>query len=585
MDKFYTSEKNTQLLIALMKFHGVRKIVASPGATNICLVGSLQQDPYFEIYSSVDERSAAYIACGLARESGEPVALSCTGATASRNYVSGLTEAFYSNLPILAITSTQHIGRVGQLIPQVIDRSNPMNDIVKKSIQLSTVHDKEDEWAAEVAINDALLELRRHGGGPVHINLTTTYSPDFSTKVLPTVRGISRICIGDSMPELKGDKIAICVGAHIKWTSELTEYVDDFCEMYNAVVVCEHLSNYRGKYGVYPILLANQTSYRSPEMDVDLIIHIGTVSGFGCGHIMTSREVWRVHPDGEVRDTFRRLTKIFEMEEVQFFKRYVSEKDESNNTITYYDRFRKECTRVADKIPEVPFSNIWMAQNTVDILPSNCELYLGILNSLRVWSLFNIDHSKNIQIHSNTGGFGIDGLVSTLLGASLCNPSKLYFGVIGDLAFFYDMNAAGNRHIGNNLRLMVVNNGCGMEFRNYNHPAARFGEDADAYMAAAGHFGNKSPKLLKHYAEDLGYEYLCASDKSGYLTQIQRFLIPKKTDRPMLFEVFTDTQAESDALKLLLNLETSISGTAINTVKNVLGVKGVSTLKKMLGKT
>ena len=50
------------------------------------------QDSWFEMYSSVDERSAAYMACGMAAESGEVVVLSCTGATASRNYVSGLTE-------------------------------------------------------------------------------------------------------------------------------------------------------------------------------------------------------------------------------------------------------------------------------------------------------------------------------------------------------------------------------------------------------------------------------------------------------------------------------------------------------------
>ena len=122
MEKFYTSEKNTQMLVSLMKAHGVRKIVASPGTTNICFVQSLQYDKYFEIFSAADERSAAYIACGLAEESGEPVALSCTGATASRNYVPGLTEAFYRKLPILAVTSTQHIGRVGQNIAQVLDR-------------------------------------------------------------------------------------------------------------------------------------------------------------------------------------------------------------------------------------------------------------------------------------------------------------------------------------------------------------------------------------------------------------------------------------------------------------------------------
>ena len=95
MKKGYTDERNAQILISLMKKNGIKKVVASPGATNICFVASLQYDPYFEIYSAADERSAAYIACGLAAESGETVALSCTGATSSRNYMPALTEAYY----------------------------------------------------------------------------------------------------------------------------------------------------------------------------------------------------------------------------------------------------------------------------------------------------------------------------------------------------------------------------------------------------------------------------------------------------------------------------------------------------------
>ena len=69
---FYTSERSVQILISLLKQHGIKKVVASPGTTNITLVASLQQDDWFNMYSSVDERSAAYIACGMAAESGEP---------------------------------------------------------------------------------------------------------------------------------------------------------------------------------------------------------------------------------------------------------------------------------------------------------------------------------------------------------------------------------------------------------------------------------------------------------------------------------------------------------------------------------
>lgn len=103
----YSSEKNVQILIALMKKHNIKKIVISPGSANASFVASVQNDDYFELYSCVDERSAAYMACGMAEEAEEPVAICCTGATASRNYLPGLTEAFYRKLPVLAITATR----------------------------------------------------------------------------------------------------------------------------------------------------------------------------------------------------------------------------------------------------------------------------------------------------------------------------------------------------------------------------------------------------------------------------------------------------------------------------------------------
>ena len=89
----YTTEFNCQILIALLKAHGIKRIVASPGSTNVAFVGSVQNDPWFEVYSAIDERHGAYMAVGMAAETDEPVVLSCTGATASRNYIPALTEA------------------------------------------------------------------------------------------------------------------------------------------------------------------------------------------------------------------------------------------------------------------------------------------------------------------------------------------------------------------------------------------------------------------------------------------------------------------------------------------------------------
>lgn len=581
MEKYYNSEKNVQILIALLKAHGIKKVIASPGATNVCFVGSIQNDSWFEIYSSVDERSAAYIACGLAAESGEPVILSCTGATASRNYISGLTEAFYRKLPILAVTSTQHIGRIGNNIPQVIDRSQIQKDIAKLSIQLPMIYSEEDRWAAELNINKALIELRDNGGGPVHINLATTYSMDFSVKSLPKVNVIKKFTYGNNLPNITGNKIGIFVGAHKRWSSKLTEVVDEFCEKYNGVVFCDHTSNYKGKYYVNASLICSQPERNKIFDNLDILIDIGDISGAYMR--LPSRQVWRVNCDGKVRDTYKKLTNVFEMEEEDFFE-YFNNKKKNTEENLYLKECQKEYKNLLKKIPELPFSNIWLAQNSIELLPKNSVLHLGILNTLRAWNFFEIP--IEVLGYSNTGGFGIDGIISSLVGASLGNKEKLYFGILGDLAFFYDLNVLGNHHIGNNLRIMLINNGRGTEFRNYNHNAAQFGNEADKFMAAAGHFGNKSRNLVRNFVQDLGFEYISAENKNEYLEKANYFFNEAKYEKPIVFEIFTDSIDESNALKIMRNLDVTVTtkGRIKKVLKKILGQNGIEKLKKYMKK-
>lgn len=578
--KYYTNERNVQIVIALLKAHGIRKVIASPGTTNITFVGSIQQDPFFEIYSSVDERSAAYIACGLSAESGEPVVLTCTGATASRNYYSGLTEAYYRKLPIIALTSHQGNYRIGQLIAQNIDRRQLPNDIVKLSVDAPLVRDSNDEQLCTIEINKALLELTRHGGGPVHINLFTTYSRDFSVKELPATRCISRHTLQDKWPELPSGRIAVRIGSHRKFTEEETRALDDFCATHDAVVFCDHTSGYYGKYRLqFPLALV-QRQYVSPNGKVDLLVHIGEVSGDYAGESIRCGAVWRVNEDGELRDPYRKLTRVFEMPELFFFRHYAKEGEGRH---AYLDACKAELEALRVSVPELPFGNIWMAGQTAHRFPEGSELHLGILNSLRSWNFFDIPLS--VERFSNVGGFGIDGDVSSLVGASLARPDRLCFGVFGDLAFFYDMNVLGNRHVGNNVRILLVNNGKGGEFRNYGHPCSAFGEAAEPYMAAAGHYGNKSRALVKHYAEDLGYEYLTASDKESYLSAIDRFLAPQLTERPMLLEVFVDSAEEYKALEMISNFKVDVKDAFVRKMKHVIkevaGQEVVGTMKKL----
>lgn len=579
--KYYTDERNVQIVISLLKANGIRKIVASPGTTNITFVGSVQQDPWFEIYSSVDERSAAYIACGLAAESGEPVVLTCTGATASRNYYSGLTEAFYRKLPIVALTSHQGNCRIGHLKAQNIDRRKLPNDIVKISVEAPVIKDANDEKMCTIEVNKALLELKHHGGGPVHINLFTNYSKNFSVKELPPVRAIRRYTVFDTLPSFPSGKVAVFVGSHKRFTEQETDALDCFCGTHDAVVICDHTSGYNGKYMVQPALAYAQSNYESPNKRYELVVHIGEVSGDYYSSGVIGEKVWRVNEDGELRDLWDKLTDVFEMPESYFFNHY---SETGKNLHANYDAFIAELNDLHEELPELPFGNIWMAKQMAKMLPEGSELHLGILNTLRSWNFFDIP--KSVDSNSNVGGFGIDGDISSLVGASLNDSNRIYFGVFGDLAFFYDMNVVGNRHVGSNVRIMLINNGRGTEFRNYNHPCHAFGENADPYMAAAGHYGNQSRLLVRHYAEDLGYEYISASNKEEFLSAVKRFTIPEMTDRPMIFEVFTDSKDESDAIEMTTSFKISqqkiLKAKIKDAVKTIVGEKGIETIKKII---
>lgn len=580
MEQYYTDERNVQILIALLKEHGIKRVVASPGSTNVTFVGSIQQDPYFEIYSCVDERSSAYMACGMAAETCEPVALSCTGATASRNYFPALTEAFYRKLPVLAITSTQEEAKIGHLVPQVIDRNDQPHDTVKMSVHLQSVNSELDEWDVTVKANKAILELHHHGMGPVHVNLTTRYSRNFKVKELKPVHKIERICLQDAFPQLPQGKVGVFVGSHLRWTDRLTNALDRFCESCQAVVFCDPTANYHGKYRVYHELVSCQAD---PDdlSKVDLLIHIGNMSDM-CG-IVSPQHVWRVSEDGKISDRYQSLDKVFEMSEELFFKHYGKEDSEpvSKEWLKPYQAAYEE---ILAAIPELPFSHIWAASKLCSKLPTHSTMHLGILSPLRSWGYFKMP--STVEVYCNQGGFGIDGNMSSMVGASVVSPDKLFFAAVGDLSFFYDMNVLGNRHIGPNVRILLVNNALGAEFHLFKQINITCVNGIDRYVSAGGHFGQKSPDLVRHYATDLGFEYLSASTKEEFEACYERFVTPEKTDKPMVFELFTKVEDENQALYDLWHVkeDTSLKARVKKGVKDVVGEEVVNMIKKAINK-
>lgn len=569
----YTSERNIQILISLLKSHGVKNVIVSPGSMNLTFAASIQNDSDFNVYSCVDERSAAYIACGIAAETGKPVALSCTGATASRDYMPGLTEAFYRKLPVLAITSLSTRQNVGQLMGQQLDRSLHPKDLVVESVYLPVIKDKKDMLVCEREANKALLALTHNGGGPVHIDLGTVIG-NVDVEELPPTRVIRRYTIKDKLPDITSKRVAVMIGAHSVMSKQLINAIDGFCATYNAIVFNCNPSTYTGKFAASVSLLFSQLGYTGPLNKPDLCIHIGEVNTDAVGFIIYPKEVWRVNEDGQVKDRYDKLTAVFQMSELDFFCHYAD--DDKKYNVQQLQEFNEIDKKLRSKIPEVPFSNVWIAQVIAPKIPENARLHLGIINSLRVFDY--AIHKPNLLTFANTGGYGIDGCISSLVGASIASPSVEFYGIIGDLVLFYDLNVLGNRHIGNNVHLLVVNNDGGQQFRNFDHPASVFGEATDSYIAAAGHNGPQNKELIKNFVQNLGFRYISATNKEEFETNLPDFF---KVGRSVIFECFTNKEDENNALISIRSIIPAPK-TIKSVTKDILGQDLINSIKKLL---
>ncbi len=572
----YTIAKNAQITLALLKAHNIRHIVISPGATNIPIVQGVQDDPFFTCYSVVDERSAMYFAIGLYLDLGVPIATSCTSAQATRNYIPGLTEAFYKHIPILAITASKHPRFTGQEYMQAPHQISLPVDAVKRTFALPYISNKHDELHCTRLVNEAILELSHRVPGPVQLNVPMLDSEirKVSESQLPVVRTIKRYLIFDEWDlALKDKKIMIVIGEHRPFTEEQVSIIDAFVETNNAFIYVNHLSNYHSKYTISANLaLASMSdSIFIERYRPDILITIGGQTGDYPLYGKLSQgsqfdfEHWRISEDGDIVDTYDKLTKVFECPLEIFFSRLTGN---DNLLHSYYEQWKE--LEHSMMIPEdLYFSNAYLAQQLHKDIPKNSYINFAILNSLRVWSFYPLDPS--ITCYSNVAAFGIDGCMSVLLGQSI-STDKLCFLIIGDLSFFYDMNALGIRHLKNNIRILLVNNGCGVEFK-----ITRIdGVDTNSYIAAEGHY-----KDAKGWTESTGFKYLSAKNKEEFLQLKEEFV--KESDRSIVFEVFVDPEDEVEVLKNIRSENKIESGTR-SLVRKAVGDKGIEILKGILKK-
>jgi 2-succinyl-5-enolpyruvyl-6-hydroxy-3-cyclohexene-1-carboxylate synthase len=540
----YSNFKSIQILIALLKKYNVRHVVTSPGGSNVPILHSLETDDFFHCYSVVDERSAVYFGIGISQVKNEPVACLCTSGTAVCNYLPGMTEAYYQDVPIVAITADKNPYFTGQIETQKIEQKNIFGSVSKKSVDLPLCNTDDEIWYCERLIKEALLASSHHGKGPVHINIPLVGSyADYSVKELPDIQALKVINCETSndiwRQYLKiiseSERILIFVGQNIVFKDEDVKNIETFFKRYNCVISVEHLSNLHceGTVFTYPV---TETGNTNAELVPDLVISLGNnLSSYGMKPFLraNSKRIrhFAIDESGRVRDVFKCLTDIFECSPSYFFK-YFGEIDHvsCSNNMQYYTKWKNVTSKI--KIPEFSFSNFYVAQKLSLIISPNSVLHLAILNSTRIMQFFDL--KENIRVFSNVGALGIDGCLSTFMGHATSIEDLAYL-VIGDLSFFYDMNAAGIRHLGNNVRIILLNNGGGSEFQ--------FFLNKKDIPTLNKNICAEHAKKAKGWVESLGYEYYAASSSNELDQVLETF--SEQSNAPKFLEVFTDMEEDA----------------------------------------
>jgi 2-succinyl-5-enolpyruvyl-6-hydroxy-3-cyclohexene-1-carboxylate synthase len=544
------AHKNVRILLSLLKQHNIRYFVMSPGGRNMSIVKSIEDDPFFTCYSVVDERSAAYFAVGLSLQVGAPVAMSCTSAQATRNYLPGMTEAFYRKAPILAITADYDECFIDQQNMQALRQMSIPVDVANVSVDVSVVKDHNDEHLATRRINEALDALTRNGGGPAHINIRINEHWIKGEDELEVARKITRYILTDQeWPSIGARKVLLVVGQHHPFSEQELVAIEEFAEKHDVGIYVNHISNYNGLKSVHGNIRLHAAKIGA--LKPDLIITIG-------GHLGDYRidgalkkagiEHWRVGEDGNYADTYNSVTKVFECAELCFFARMASEvKGDAGSA--YFDEWVAEVegTSLPD---DFELSHALVAQSLSPHIPDESNMHFAILNSLRFWEFFSLPH--RVKCYSNVAAFGIDGCLSTFLGQSVASD-VLNFLIVGDLSFFYDMNAIGIHHIKNNVRILLVNNNGGCEFRLKSNAADRFGDNSNCHIAAAGHFGDSAEGWVRNN----DFKYLSVRTKEELDANLSVFV--GDSEQPILMEVFTTMHDDAAALQYISDVNDSSS--------------------------
>lgn len=548
-------------LVALLQAHDVRDVVLCPGSRNAPLVHALShQLAGATCHSIIDERSAGFYALGLALATHRAVVVCCTSGTAVANLHPAVAEAYYQGVPLVVLSADRPERWIGQWAGQTLPQPGLFGSLVRKAVHLPEPHTEEERWYCNRLINEALLAALAPLPGPVQINVPISDPGVSLLPPTPVAHGPKQPigmqpgrCIQQLYPcridaqavESLLRRLAtferkmILVGQE-SWSAVMS-MGESFPQSLREQFLCigESLSNSPVSICSLDALLASLSEGDRRALQPDLLITLG-------GHIVSNkmkqylrsyppRETWHLSPDPTVVDLFCSLTEQI-IAPVGPFLETMAQGLEGHASSPYARHWRERIDQLPSPTPR--YSSLAVVGSLLSHLPEEpCVLHLANSSSVRYAELFR--KPRRLLTLCNRGTSGIEGSLSTALGFARQRAEERHFIVIGDLSFFYDLNALGLPEVGNNVRVLLLNNQRGSIFQSLS--TLEMDRLSQRYITAEHQLRTQG------WAESCGWEYLSVHEASQLEETIAHFVGP--ADRPRLIEAFVSSEDEIDELQ------------------------------------
>lgn len=562
-DDMKTTNENTahltcRWLAEMLAEHGAEWVVCSPGSRNTPLLMAMAREKRLRKAVVVDERSAGYIAIGIAQQTRRPVAVVCTSGTALLNLAPAAAEAYYAKVPLIIVSADRPQQWIDQNDSQTLRQPLALSQVTKWRASLPSRPSTDDEqWWVRRILNEAWQKVSTAPMASVHINIhisepiaeTTQIANDNWNSILCPV-ATPRLADADAkvlQRLMASEKRVMVVCGVMHPNKSLTNLLIHISNRSNCVVLAEAISNIRGgKIISEPEQALCQISRdNKSSLAPSLIIYLG-------GALVSRRikefirnhpcQQWRVGIDHNIIDTFKHLTCNIGVEPEELFL-HLTEAEQTESDYAANWAAIATAARISHEqfTQNAPWSTLAAISAISRQLPQSTILHLSNGLSVRLAQLCHTPQAS--EWWSNRGTSGIDGSTSTALGASIAAPEgKNVILITGDMSMNYDLNALNSSLDYSRLKIIVLCNGGGGIFR-FIDTTANLPELED-YMEV------KHSTPVHDFARAFGFDYFAAESSSQLNEVLPRFF---SNSKQAILAVFTDSATDALVLRNYYN--------------------------------